>query len=152
MSWAGKNSFKDSLRGLFSKKEQASSFSVSKSPQILPQTVERMDKMIQTWIRGKGYRMPDKTIEQAAVRIGTDSATLYRYFKSRGEDFRSFRSRLRLEDAMQQMLDEPATPASTIGKRVGFNDRANFAHQFKAYTGFTPDQWRREQQSRADSK
>ena len=147
MSWAGKKSFKDSFRSLFTKKEQAPSFSIpaaSRRPELLPETVKRLDHLLKKWADGKGYRLPDKTIEEAALRIGTDSATLYRYFKLRGEDFRSWRSRLRLEDAMEQMRAEPSTPASVIGKRVGFNDRANFTHQFKAYTGLTPSDWRKQ--------
>ena len=32
-----------------------------------------------------------------------------------------------------------------IGQRVGFIDRANFTHQFKALYGLTPDQWRKQQ-------
>ena len=145
MSWAGKKSLQDSFRSLFGKKEQAPSFPVRTSYQLMPQTVIRLDKLIDKWVEGKGYRMPDKSIEQAAKRIGTDSATLYRYFAGRGEDFRTFRARLRLEDAKQQLLQEPDTPSSTIAKRVGFNDRANFSHQFKALTGLTPDAWRKSQ-------
>ena len=143
MSWAGKKSLQDSFRSLFSKKEQAPSFPAKTSYRLMPQTIKRLDRLVQKWVEGKGYRLPDKTIEQAANRIGTDSATLFRYFASREDDFRSFRARLRLDDAMQQMLREPDTPASTIAKRVGFNDRSNFSHQFKAYTGLTPDEWRK---------
>ena len=151
MSLAGKRSFKESFRSLFKPSEQASSFPVSQQalPQakpvipILPQTVRRLDKLVSKWVEGKGYRMPDRTIEDAARRIGTDSATLYRYFQTRGEDFRTFRSRLRLEDAKVMLLEDRESSAAVIGQRVGFNDRANFTHQFKSYTGFTPDAWRK---------
>lgn len=152
MSWAGKRSLKESFRSLFKNAGQASSIPVSDSQApskakpvipILPQTVRRLDKLVSKWVEGKGYRMPDRTIEDAARRIGTDSATLYRYFQTRGEDFRTFRSRLRLEDAMVMLLEDRETSASVIGQRVGFNDRANFTHQFKSYTGLTPDAWRK---------
>lgn len=152
MSWAGKRSLKESFRSLFKNAGQASSIPVSDSQApskakpvipILPQTVRRLDKLVSKWVEGKGYRMPDRTIEDAARRIGTDSATLYRYFQTRGEDFRTFRSRLRLEDAMVMLLENRETSASVIGQRVGFNDRANFTHQFKSHTGLTPDAWRK---------
>lgn len=110
---------------------------------LLPQTVRRLEKLIARWVEGKGYRMPDRTIEDAARRIGTDSATLYRYYLSRGEDFRTFRSHLRLEDAKVMLLEDRETSAALIGQRVGFNDRANFTHQFKKYTGLTPHAWRK---------
>ena len=152
MSWAGKHSLRESFRSLFKNKEQASSISVENSPEpvaakpavrLLPQTVRRMEKLVSRWVEGKGYRMPDRTIDDAARRIGTDSATLYRYFLSRGEDFRTFRSRLRLEDAKAMLLEDRETSAALIGQRVGFNDRANFTHQFKKYTGLTPHAWRK---------
>lgn len=149
MSWAGKKSLRDSFRSLFSKKEQAPSFPVeSPAPaavRLPAKTMRHLDSLIQKWIEGKGYRMPDKTIEEAAHRIGTDSLTLFRYFKALGQDFRSFRTRLRIEDAKQQLLEEPNTPASTIALRVGFKDRSNFSQQFKRYTGLTPDTWRKTQ-------
>ena len=138
MSWAGKKSLQDSFRSLFTKKEQAPSFSAP----LLPGTVARVNKLVQAWVDGKGYRLPDRTIEEAAVRMGTDSATLYRFFAMRGEDFRSFRTRLRIQDAQQMLLAEPETPVSLVGQRVGYRDRANFSNQFKAVTGVTPAVWR----------
>ncbi len=152
MSWAGKRILKDSFRSLFKKKEQAPSIS-SPTPRqaLLPCTVERMDRLVRQWVDGKGYRMPDRTIAEAAARIGTDSSILYRYFQLRGEDFRSFRRRLRLEDAMEQMRTDPDSPVSLIGKRVGYLDRSNFSRQFKAYTGLTPEAWRQAQHTPAQS-
>ncbi len=140
MSWAGKKSLKDSFRSLFTHKEQAPSFSAP-SP-LLPDTVKRVEKLLQLWVDGKGYRMPDHTVEKAAERIGTDSATLYKYFAMRGEDFRSYRAKLRILDAQEMLLAEPSTPVTLIAFRVGFTDRSNFSHQFKAITGTTPAAWR----------
>lgn len=147
MSWAGKESIRDYFKGLFLKKEQAPSIVVSSAPtptvRLQPHTIERMDRLVEQWVNGKGYRMPDKTMEQAASRIGTDSVTLYRYFQIRGENFRSFRTRLRLEDACEQLKQEPHSTVSSIARRVGISDRANFCHQFKALYGITPDEWRK---------
>ena len=149
MSWAGKKSFKDSFRSLFTPKEQAPSFSVSaSSAPLLPETVARVERLLQAWENGKGYRLPDRTLEEAALRIGTDSATLYKYFSMRGEDFRTYRSRLRIHDAQQMMLEEPETPVSALAMRVGFRDRSNFNNQFKAIIGLTPAVWRRQQSNR----
>ena len=143
MSWAGKKSLKDSFKSLFHKKEQALSLPVETTrPQLSPQKMARMEKLLQKWVSEKGYRMPDSSIEEAADRIGTDTLTLFRYFSSRGEDFRSFRTRLRLEDAKKMLLEEPDTPSSTIALRVGYKDRSNFTRHFKAHTGLTPNAWR----------
>lgn len=140
MFWAGKKSLQDSFRSLFTKKEQAPSFSVP-TP-LLPDTYKRVEKLVRTWVDDKGYRLPDRTIEESAAHIGTDSATLFRYFAMRGEDFRSFRTRLRIQDAQELLLAEPETPASYIAQRVGYRDRGNFSNQFKLVTGLTPATWR----------
>lgn len=143
MSWAGKKSLRDSFRSLFTKKGQAPSISASKAAgSLLPDTIARMDKLVRAWVDGKGYRLPDRTIEEAAVHIGTDSATLFRYFAMRGEDFRTFRTHLRIQDAQEMLSAEPETPVSHIARRVGYRDRGNFSNQFKAVTGSTPLAWR----------
>lgn len=136
MSWAGKKSVIDSFRSLFKKKEQAPSFSVH--------TISRLECQIQTWEDSKAYRIPDRSLSESAKRIGTDAVTLYRYFRyHRGIDFRTYRTRLRIEDAKAMLLAEPDTPASLIGRRVGYRDRSNFTTHFKELTGHTPDVWRR---------
>ena len=136
MSWAGKKSLRDSFRSLFRKKEQAPSFSVQEAQ------ARRLEALLKRWVDGKGYRLPDRSIELSAARIGTDSLTLQRYFRARGEDFRTWRSRLRVQDAARALLAEPDASASLIGKRMGFSDRSNFTRQFKAIMGYTPKEWR----------
>jgi AraC-like DNA-binding protein len=80
---------------------------------------------------------------ETAENIGLPYPILYRYFLAQGDDLRSYRTRLRLQDAMEQMKAEPQTPISTISRRVGISDRSNFAHCFKQLTGVTPEEWRK---------
>jgi AraC-like DNA-binding protein len=137
MSWAGKISFKDLFKSLFPTREQALSF--------LPLSSEeeaRVEARLQTWVDNKGYRKPQRTLMEAAESIGTTYPILYRYFAADGRDFRTWRTALRIEDAMEQMKAEPDTPLSTISRRVGFSDRSNFARLFKEHIGLTPYQWR----------
>ena len=107
------------------------------------QRMDRLEKSLARWVDGKGWREPVRTVGEAAERLGTDSETLYYYFRQRvGLDFRTWRTRLRLEDAMRLLREEPDTPAVDIAARVGFSNRSNFSRQFLAYTGLTPLQWR----------
>ena len=107
--------------------------------------MDRLEKSLAGWLRDKGWRVPVRTVGEAAERLGTDPKTLYLYFERRvGLDFRTWRTRLRLEDAMRLLREEPDTPAIDIAARVGFSDRSNFSRQFLAYTGLTPGQWRKE--------
>lgn len=108
--------------------------------------VRRMDLLepaLEAWVERKAYRTPVRTVVEVAEQLGTDSVLLYHYFLDRlHTDFRTWRTRLRLEDAKRLLLEEPGVPASDIGRRVGFSNRSNFSRQFLAYTGFTPGQWR----------
>ena len=138
MSWAGKKSLKDLFKSLFPTREQAlSSLSLSSDAEA------DLESRLQAWVRNKGYRLPQRTLMEAAESIGTSYPLLYRYFSADGRDFRTWRTALRIEDAMEQMRAEPDTPISTISRRVGFSDRSNFARLFKQHTGVTPYQWRK---------
>lgn len=117
------------------------SYSVS----LTPAQRSRLEKALQAWVDAKSYRIPDTTLEQSAARMGTQSVILYRYFLEKGLDFRTWRSQLRIKDALQELLAFPEEPASAIARRVGFTDRSNFTRQFKAFTGLTPDLWRKNQ-------
>ena len=112
-------------------------------PEQTLRRMERLESSLSRWLKDKGWRTPVRTVGEAAERLGTDSKTLYYYFERRvGMDFRTWRTRLRLEDAMRLLREEPDTPALDIAERVGFSNRSNFSRQFLAYTGFTPGQWR----------
>ena len=117
------------------------SYSVS----LTPAQRSRLEKALQAWVDAKSYRIPDTTLEQSAARMGTQSVILYRYFLEKGQDFRTWRSQLRIKDALQELLAFPEEPASAIARRVGFTDRSNFTRQVKAFTGLTPDLWRKNQ-------
>ncbi len=123
---------------------QSSKKTESEIPERTLRRMDRLEKSLAGWLRDKGWRVPVRTVGEAAERLGTDSETLYYYFERRiGLDFRTWRTRLRLEDAMQLLREEPDTPAADIAARVGFSDRSNFSRQFLAYTGLTPLQWRK---------
>ena len=138
MSWAGKKSLKDRFKSLFPKREQAlSSLRLSQADKA------EVEALLQAWVKGKGYRLPQRSLAEAAESIGTTYPILYRYFSAEGKDFRTWRTVLRIQDAMEQMKAEPRTPLSTISRRVGFSDRSNFARLFKDHIGLTPLQWRK---------
>ena len=102
-----------------------------------------LEEKLVVWVEKKGYRHPDATIGESARRIGVDPHLLQRYFLDvKGVDFRSWRTRLRIEDARKELLEHPHLPVSEVGYRVGFSDRSNFIHQFTRLTGQTPRAYR----------
>ena len=105
--------------------------------------MDRLEKALDLWKKNKGWRKPVRTIGEAAESLGTDTGTLHCYFKERvGMDFRTWRNRLRLEEAKRMLLERSDLQAAEISRRVGFSDRSNFSREFLAYTGLTPGQWR----------
>ena len=100
--------------------------------------------LVQHWVKGKGYRLPHRTLQEAAECIGTDSVMLHRYcINSLGMDFRAWRTSLRIEDAKKLLSEEPSLSAARIARIVGINDRSNFFRQFTEITGESPDEWRK---------
>ena len=138
MSWAGKKSFKAIIKSLFPSGEQALN-----SHALSPIARARLEARLEEWVKNKGYRLPQRSLSETAQSIGTTYPILYRYFSADGKDFRTWRTSLRIQDAMEEMKAEPETSLSTISRRVGFSDRSNFANHFKEHTGMTPDQWRK---------
>ena len=109
----------------------------------LSRRMDALERTLSGWLENKGWRVPVRTVGEAAERLGTDTGTLHAYFKERmGLDFRTWRTRLRLEDAKRMLLEHPEMEAAEAGRRAGFSNRSNFARQFLAYTGMTPMEWR----------
>lgn len=142
------------MKGLFHKREQApSSGEVERvSPMARPISsydAREVGVLVQQWVKNRGYRLPHRTLQEAAENIGTTSVKLHRYcLNSLGMDFRAWRTSLRIEDAKKIMTEEPSLPVSQVGRIVGINDRSNFFRQFSLATGVTPDKWRQEHSKR----
>ena len=107
--------------------------------------MQRLQKALTAYVENQGWREPVRTVGEAAQRLGTDTRTLHRYFQERvGVDFRTWRTRLRLEDAKRLLSETPALQPAVAARLCGFSNRSNFSRQFLAYTGLTPAQWQKE--------
>jgi len=122
-------------------------------PQRNVRRMDALERTLAVWLDDKGWRVPVRTVGEAAERLDTDTATLHAYFRDRiGLDFRTWRTRLRLEDAKRMLLEHPSMEAAEAGRRAGFSNRSNFARQFLAYTGCTPAAWREKARMSRDSR
>ena len=112
-----------------------------------------LENALLRWVAQGGWRLPRRTLSEAATDLGTDTVTLHHYFQERtGLDFRTWRTRLRLEEAARLLVEEPETKVLDIAERVGFSNRSNFSRQFLAYTGMTPAQWRGKARTSLDGR
>ena len=114
---------------------------------IPPETLAKLDVAVGAWIDRRGYLEPYRNVPEAARAIGTTTGLLTVYFLQRyGEDFRVWRSRVRIREAKSLMLSRPELSIAEIGRRVGILDRSNFTNQFKRFTnGLTPLEWKKSQ-------
>ena len=107
--------------------------------------MDRLQKALDRWLETAAWRIPFRTLKEEADYLGTDSVTLFHYFEQRMKiDFRTWRNRLRLEDAKRMMLENPGASTAEIARRTGFSNRSNFSRAFLSYTGRTPARWREE--------
>ena len=124
------------LRRIFSWKKKEDKTVVRQACQPSTWRMERLEKALVAWQARQGWREPVRTVGEAAERLGTDTGTLYAYFRERiGLDFRTWRTRLRLEDAKRMLADNPHLPPADAARLCGFSNRSNFSRQFLAYTG-----------------
>ena len=154
MSWAGKISgLFERLRSLLPARKQAPSFSMPSSgndSSTHPDSNEGKDRIaaaVSRWEKDRRYLMPENDSSRCAEQMGISSQDLYRYcLDVFGMDFRSWRTSLRITEAKRLLLEYPDESLSNIGRRVGINDRSNFARLFKQVTGVSPSDWRRKHQ------
>ena len=132
------------LRRIFSRTKNNDKTVVRQAHRPSAWRMERLEKALDAWQARQGWREPVRTVGEAAERLGTDTGTLYAYFRDRiGLDFRTWRTRLRLEDAKHMLADNPSLLPADAGRLCGFSNRSNFSRQFLAYTGQTPAEWQK---------
>ncbi len=97
---------------------------------------EHCRKAVDAWVTAKGFCEPDPDRDTAAGKMGLDKNDLQWYFAvCKKEDFRSWRIKLRIEEAKEILASNPDAPINELAKAIGFNSRSNFFTYFKKYTG-----------------
>lgn len=109
-----------------------SEYGVSDNTLITSDLKERVNR----WVKNKGYLDNTKSVEDIAAEIGWHYPGLKQYIKqTTGEDFRTWRIRLRVEEARRILAARPDLPVSHVATMAGFNDRSYFYRTFQKVTG-----------------
>lgn len=104
---------------------------------------KRIAKALERWVNEKHYREYDKSRDEIAEELRTSKEMLQLYFSLRvGEDFRTWRTELRVEDAKKLLLEDKRASVNVIADIAGFSDRSNFHRQFTKIAGCSPKEWR----------
>ncbi len=107
-----------------------------------PTCQEALSERIDKWVKAKGYCEAGITTYILAERVCSTRRTITRYFNEhRGEAFRTFINRLRVEEAKRQLLNSTDN-IEQIATNLGYT-RAHFQNTFKALEGISPAQWRK---------
>lgn len=102
-----------------------------------------LEKNLEKWVATKKYREYDKSRDEIADELHTSKELLQLYFTAKvGEDFRTWRTRLRVEDAKKLLLADKMVSTNYIAELTGFSDRSNFHRQFTKLVGCSPKEWR----------
>ena len=104
--------------------------------------LQKLDMAIGQWVEAGKYRESDKTRDEIAAELHTTKELLQTYFADKGQDFRTWRTELRIRDAKAMLLANRNISVNAIGERCGFSDRSNFHRQFQKIVGCSPKQWR----------
>ena len=111
--------------------------------QITEQELNRIEHALDKWVKEKRYREYDKTREQIAKELNTSKEMLHMFFVTRmSVDFKTWRTRLRIEEAKVLLLENPEMSINIVAELSGFSDRSNFHRQFTKIVGCSPKQWR----------
>ncbi|MCQ2288634.1 MAG: helix-turn-helix domain-containing protein [Muribaculaceae bacterium] len=103
-----------------------------------------LERNLAQWVEKKGFVKNDLVSEELASEMGVSLSAFRLYFKDRHDtDFRSWRTKLRIEYACEIIAQHPGYPMGTVGEMVGIADRSNFNKAFVKIKGVTPKEYSR---------
>lgn len=128
---------------LFVQKKKSRKENPEQDRKKIEKVFDTLEKHIDKWVEAKKYREYDKSREEIANELKTSNEILQLYFSQRkGQDFRSWRTELRINDAKKILLDNREISINIAGEMCGFSDRSNFHRQFVKLVGCSPKKWR----------
>lgn len=116
---------------------------VDTDPAGFPKKDQLFRERLEEWVTAKCYLQNDLGVDEIAGQLGVNRNYLRYYFRTYvHEDFRTWRSELRILEAKDLLIKYPDMSLEKVGEKVGFNHRANFFQQFQKVTGMTPTVYR----------
>lgn len=116
----------------------------SKAPDMDSVAAAKLGVALKKWADRKQFVQSDISTESVAESLGCDIYTFREYFRLKiGEDFRSWRQKLRIDEACSIMRQHPELSSEIVAEMVGINDRSNFNKTFARIKGMTPKAWRK---------
>lgn len=96
--------------------------------------------LIEGWIAEKGYCQENVNVMEVARIVGTNRTYVSCFFHDKGETFRKYITRLRINEACE-LLKKTSLSIEEVATRVGLS-RTHFIRVFRTYKDVTPSVWR----------
>ena len=106
---------------------------------------EKLGPKVEKWIEDKLFCQSDLNIKDVAMQIGTNQSYLSAYLnKHNNVTFQVWLNSLRIEESKLLLRSGEKISIEEVGARVGIPQSYNFSRWFKAITGMTPFQFRKQ--------
>lgn len=106
---------------------------------------EKIGPKVEEWIEEKKYCEPELTIKDVAMDMGTNHNYLSQYLNNNlGVTFQVWLNTLRIEESKMLLTSGEKMSIEEVGVRVGIPQSYNFSRWFRAVTGMTPYQFRKQ--------
>lgn len=109
---------------------------------LADETIMMIEDKITHWREYKGFADSELSIASFSKSIGVNRRLLSTYFSKHKEcTFRSWITRIRVEEAMSILKSNPSLSAEAVAEECGFSSRSFYQTAFKSQTGYTPYEW-----------
>lgn len=107
---------------------------------------------INLWVARKLYVQKSITINTVAQEINSNRTYISKYINTTYNcSFKSWITKLRLEEAKRLLIDDLEMPISTIANSIGFASVESFSHIFTRNEGHAPSKWREEHSAKPNT-
>ena len=114
------------------------------NPPYQEKKCEEFTDVLNKWVREKKFIQKDISVDDIAESLGVTHSFLQYYFRKFVMiDFRTWRSKLRIQEAQRLIENDPDISLEELREMVGFNHRANFYQQFQKITEMSPTEYKK---------
>ena len=110
----------------------------------LEKRYEKVAALIEKWVETGKYTTPGINIKDVATQMGTNSNYLSTYINNvLGTSFAIWLNGLRVEKSKEYLNSPERISMEDCGMKVGYDSLYNYSRWFKAITGMSPSQWKK---------
>ena len=115
------------------------------TPNNAPTYYTVIEKNLAAWLAENGFTYSGLTIEDLALKLGTNRTYLSAYIKQTYEvSFREWIAQLRIEYAKQLFTANPKLSVGEVCESIGFLSQSYFVKIFSDKEGLSPARWKKE--------